>query len=84
MGQHHVEAWPELLPGPPDRALVVEAQDEVTACVINGLKCLGIIGRIMLHSMPRSSDVRRVARPCQETGNALGNPGQVPGFSFVG
>ena len=31
MGQHHVQAWPELLPGPPDRALVLQAQDKVTA-----------------------------------------------------
>ena len=31
MGQHHVQAWTELLPGPPDRALVFQAQDKVAA-----------------------------------------------------
>jgi len=51
MRHHHVESWPELLPGPPDRALVLEAQNEVAAGVINRLKCTGIVGRILLHSM---------------------------------
>ena len=38
------------------------------------LKCLGVLGKIRLHSMSRSSTARRVARTRQETGNALGKP----------
>ena len=49
------------------------------------LKCLGLLGKIRLHSMPRTSDVRRVARPRQETGNALGKPRYLTGvFLFSG
>ena len=71
MGQHHVEAWPELLPGPPDRALVLQTQDKVTTCVMNGLKCLGIVGRILLHSMFAPSDARRVQRQLETQRESL-------------
>ena len=45
MGQHYVQAWLELLPGPPDRVFVLQAQDKVTAGVIGviiGSKCFGL------------------------------------------
>ena len=81
MGQHHVQAGPQLLPGPPDRTLVLQAQDEVTACVINGLKCLGIVGRILLHSMGMH---RMPAASPAPTGNALGKPRLTAGVFLLG
>lgn len=71
MGQHHVYVFPKLLPGPPDRALILLAQEEVTACRVNGLKCLGIVGRILLNSVSGTLDARHVPAL---TGNANRKP----------
>ena len=48
------------------------------------LKCLGVLGKIRLHSMSISSDARRVAHPCQETGNATRTPVNRRGFHLCG